>query len=118
MATPSAETPEYCPICRTLPLETIKFGVKGGGPQLDYFLEPNTFAQIHESLDEQFSKQCSIWQLAKLYSRTWSGEPLPPPHPDNGLPSLSYACGKAKNEIWVLIDPGTPIGRPRIWRKV
>lgn len=113
-------TPEYCPICRTLPLELIKFAVKGGGPQWEYLLEPNTFAKIDVSLDERLSSQCSIWLLAKSISQRWAGEPLPAPYPENELPlpSLHYACGKDKQQVSVMTEIGTDICEIKRWRIV
>jgi hypothetical protein len=99
------ELVDYCPVCRTLPLNTVAFGVEG--PHIEYHLA-NDEVDVNLSNGGQFDK-CALYFLVRSLHLIWSDNGDFPTSPLPVGSGLDSTCG-GPNCLTVMADQNTLIG--------
>lgn len=95
----------YCPICKTLPLNTLEYGVEC--PPLEYHIRSDDI-DINSDNDKQFDK-CALYYSVTSLKRIWSGKAEFPAEHIPERWSRAYTCA-GSNSVTVLTDPHAPLG--------
>lgn len=109
---------EYCPVCRTLPLDDIVSGIKTA--ELEFHLDDATMIELMSpDIDKRFSTQCALYSLARSLHQVWLGkEELPaPPNFNSKIPpypcrSREYSYGYS---LTVFGEPNSAVGKTTLY---